>query len=135
MKPFPNILFGLILAALSMTLLTGPSSAMEPRTLDGNVYTTILNGESDRLTFKDGLFHSNLYAGRGHDKGEYTTVAEGNKIWFEATTVSPHEGELIWNGVIEGNAINGSYLYTEKGWFIFGDTTRKRNFQGKLEAN
>jgi hypothetical protein len=115
--------------------MAASSSAVEPRALDGNVYATILNGENDRLTFRDGLFHSNLSADRGHEKGEYTTVAEGNKIWFEARTVSPREGELIWSGVIEGNAINGSYLYTEKGWFIFGDTTRKRKFQGRLEDN
>ncbi len=107
---------------------------MENRTLDGNVYDTILNDEDDILTFRDGLFQSSLYAGRGYDKGEYTTVIKGDSIWFEAKTVSPREGELLWTGVIEGSAINGSHLYTKKGWFLFGDTTKRKDFKGSLKT-
>ena len=75
-----------------------------------------------------------MQAGRGYDKGDYTTVTKGSNIWFEAKTVSPYEGKLFWTGVIEGKAINGSYLYTKKGWFLFGDTTKKKNFKGSLKV-
>jgi hypothetical protein len=129
-----KILIGLCLLWLSIISVAGPLIAKEQWALDGNVYATFLDGKNDTLTFRDGLFHSKLYASRGHDKGEYSTVAQGNKIWFEATTVGPHEGELIWTGIIEGNAINGSYLYTQKGWFLFGDTTKKKHFEGSLKA-
>ena len=129
-----NILVVLCLLSISIVSMAGPLTVKEHRALDGNVYATLLDGKSDTITFRDGLFHSKLYASRGHDKGEYTTVAQGDKIWFEATTVSPHEGELIWTGIIEGNAINGSYLYTQKGWFLFGDTSKKRHFKGSLKA-
>ena len=133
-KPSPNILFGLTLLSISIFFMAGPLIAIEPRDLDGNVYATLLNGDNDTLTFRDGLFHSALSAGNGHDKGAYTTVAQGDKIWFEATTVSPDEGELIWTGVVVGDAINGSYLHTRKGWFLFGDTTKKKHFEGSLKA-
>ena len=134
LKPSPNILLSLAVLSITLISMAGHLIAAEHRTLDGNVYATILNGKNDTLTFREGMFHSELSAGRGHDKGEYTTVAQGNKIWFEATTVSPAEGELIWTGVIEGNAINGSYLYTRRGWFLFGDTTKKKHFEGSLKA-
>jgi len=134
MKPPPNTLLVLILLSISIISAAGPLIAMENPTLDGNVYDAILNDEDDILTFRDGSFQSSLYAGRGYDKGEYTTVIKGDSIWFEATTVSPHEGELLWTGVIEGSAINGSYLYTKKGWFLFGDTTKKKDFKGSLKT-
>ncbi len=134
MKPCPNVLLALIVLSISITSLAGPLIAIEHRTLDGNVYATLLNGENDTLTFRDGLSHSELSAERGHDGGKYTTVTQGNKIWFEATTISPDHGELNWTGVVEGNGINGSYLYTPKGWFLFGDTTKKKYFEGILKA-
>jgi hypothetical protein len=115
--------------------MAGPLAAKEHQALDGNVYATLLDGRNDTITFRDGLLHSELYAGRGHEKSEYTTVAKDNKIWFEATTVGPQEGQFFWTGIIEGNAINGSYLYTRKGWFIFGDTTKKKHFKGSLKVD
>ena len=134
MNPLPNKLLVLILLSIFIITTAGPLIAVENRTLDGNVYDTILNDEDDILTFLDGSFQSTLYAGRGYDKGEYTTVIKGDSIWFEAKTVSPHQGELLWTGVIEGSAITGSYLYTKKGWFLFGDTTKKKDFKGSLKT-
>jgi hypothetical protein len=134
MKGLPYILLVLILVSISINLTAGPLITSENRTLDGNVYATILNGKNDLLTFRNGSFQSNFYAERGYDKGEYATVTKANSIWFEAKTANPLEGEIFWKGVIEGNAINGSYLYTTKGWFIFGDTTKKKNFKGSLKA-
>ena len=134
MKLLPNKLLVFILLSISVISTARPLIALENWTLDGNVYATILNGEDDILTFRDGSFQSDLQAGRGYDKGEYTTVTKDSNIWFEAKTVSPHEGELFWTGVIEGNAINGSYLYTKKGWFLFGDTTKKKHFKGSLKV-
>ncbi len=134
MKPPPNTLLVLILLVISIISTAGPLIAMENPTLDGNVYDAILNDEDDILTFRDGSFQSTLYAGRGYDKGEYTTVLKGDSIWFEAKTISPRKGELLWTGVIEGSAINGSYLSTKKGWFLFGDTTKKKDFKGSLKT-
>ena len=114
MKPPPNTLLVLILLSISIISTAGPLIAMENPTLDGNVYDAILNDEDDILTFRDGSFQSTLYAGRGYDKGEYTTVLKGDSIWFEAKTISPRKGELLWTGVIEESAINGSYLSPNK---------------------
>lgn len=133
MKLSPNTLLALILVSLSIISPAAPLVALENRALDGDVYNAILNGENDILTFRDGSFQSDLYASRGYDKGEYTTVTRGSSIWFEAKTVGPDEGELLWTGIIEGNTINGSYLDTKKGWFLFGDTTKRMNFKGSLK--
>jgi hypothetical protein len=108
--------------------------ASENPTLDGNVYAATHNGEDDLLTFRDGSFQSSLFAGRGFQKGEYTITTKGNQIWFKSRIVDSHEGEILWTGIIEGDAINGSYLYTKKGWFIFGDATKMKNFKGSLKA-
>lgn len=134
MKRLPDMLLVLIALSIFIISTAGPLIALENRTLEGNVYDAILNGENDILTFRDGSFQSNLYAGRGYEKGDYTTVTRGSSISFEARTISPQDGELLWTGVIEGNAINGSYLSTKKGWFLFGDTTKQKNFKGSLQA-
>ncbi len=63
-KPSPNILFGLTLLSIAIFFMAGPLIAIEPRDLDGNVYATLLNGDNDTLTFRDGLFHSALSAGK-----------------------------------------------------------------------
>ena len=134
MKRLPHILLVLILVSISINSTAGPLITSQNRTLDGNVYATILNGKDDILTFRNGSFQSSFYAERGYDKGEYVTVTKANSISFEAKTVNPQEGEIFWKGVVKGNVINGSYLYTTKGWFIFGDTTKKKNFKGSLQA-
>ena len=134
MKRLPNILLVLIFLSISINLIAGPLRTSENRTLDGNVYDTILDGENDILTFRDGSFQSSYYAERGYDKGEYATVTRVNSISFEAKTVNPLEGGIFWKGVVKGNVINGSYIYTKKGWFIFGDTTKEKNFKGSLKA-
>jgi hypothetical protein len=132
MKPPPSILLVLILLLIALISKVEPLIAMENLTLEGNVYSTKLNGENNILTFRAGSFQSSLYAERGYDKGKYTTVIKGDSILFEARTLSPHDGEILWSGVVEGNSIKGSYLYTKKGWFLFGDITRKKNFNGSL---
>lgn len=134
MKLSPNILLALVLLSMSIISTAGPLIALENRSLDGSIYDTVLNGEIDKLTFRDGSFQSDLCARRGYDKGKYTTVTKGSSTWFEAKTISPLEGALLWTGVIEGNTINGSYLYTKKGWFLFGDTTKKKHFKGSLKV-
>ena len=134
MKLSPSILLVLILLLMTIISTAGSLIASENRTLDGNVYATILDGENDILTFRDGSFQSSLSAGQGYEKGKYTTVQNGESIRFEARTVSPRKGELFWTGVIKGTTINGSYLYTKKGWFLFGDTTKKKNFNGSLKV-
>jgi hypothetical protein len=134
MNLLPNILLVFMLMPIFINSTSGPLLASENLTLDGNDYIIILNSENDILTFRDGSFQSNLYAERGYDKGEYTTLTKGNSTWFEAKTVSPDLGELFWTGIIKGNAIKGSYLHTKKGWFLFGDTTKRKNFEGSLKA-
>lgn len=134
MKQLPNILLALILLPISIFSTAAPLIALDKPMLDGNVYDAILNGENDILTFRDGSFQSSYYAERGYDKGEYATVTMVNSISFEAKTVNPLEGGIFWKGVVKGNVINGSYIYTKKGWFIFGDTTKEKNFKGSLKA-
>jgi len=134
MTQSPTIFFVLILLLISICSPARPLVASENPTLDGNVYAATHNGEDDLLTFRDGSFQSSLFAGRGFQKGEYTITTKGNQIWFKSRIVDSHEGEILWTGIIEGDAINGSYLYTKKGWFIFGDTTKMKNFKGSLKA-
>ena len=98
----PNILLVLILLSISTISTAGPLIDLENRMLNGNVYAIILNGENDILVFRDGSFQSNLYAGRGYDEGEYTTVTKGNSLWFEAKTVAPIRGNSFGQVLLRG---------------------------------
>ncbi len=135
MKLLPNVLSFFVLLMIVILSAAEPPITFGNGTLDGKTYATVLDGEDDELTFRDGSFQSSLGAGWGYVEGEYTTVAENNTIVFKANTVSSKKEKLFWTGVINGTAIQGSYLSTKKGWFLFGDTTKKKNFTGNLKTD
>lgn len=129
MKTNPNKTLLLILVFLISYLL--PMAVIAGGSLDGKVFTTLLDGENDVLTFENGTFHSSSCDEWGFNKGEYTVEEKGNSISFQATTTSENDGTLVWTGTIQGDTINGSYNWSKKGWF--GTKTKTKTFEGSIK--
>ena len=87
--------------------------------------------KEDELRFMNGEFQSIGYGQRGFNEGVYTARAEGDKIYFEAKTVSPKQGKIKWRGIVHGDSIEVNYRWSKKGWL--SDTEKDYLFNGTLK--
>jgi len=69
MKPSPSMLLVINVSFMAIIIAASPLIALDNPALDGNAYETVLDGEHDILTFRNGSFESSLFAERGHKKG------------------------------------------------------------------
>jgi hypothetical protein len=105
--------------------------------LDGKVFVGqytenhINDVKEDELSFENSEFHSIAYARRGFTGGPYRSVAKQDKIYFEVETVSPKQGTIKWQGVVQGDAIKVNYIWRKKGWLA--DSVRDYSFEGSLK--
>jgi len=129
MKNTVKILLNCVL--ITLFTLTTPITLLATDVLEGKTYVTLLDGENDVLTFKDGMFHSSSCDEWGYGPGKYTITKSGESISFEATTTSEKHGSMVWTGIVEGEKITGNYLWTKKG--LFGTKTKTKNFYGTLK--
>jgi hypothetical protein len=113
-------------------------AAAEPsHLLDGRVYVGN-NGEigreadrSDEFIFKNGQFVSASCDEYQFASGPYTAWLEGNIIYFEAVTLSQSDGKISWQGKIDGDNLNATFVWTKERWYW--DTRREYWFKGKLQ--
>ncbi len=101
--------------------------------LDGMVFTISIDEVESDVSFNNGTFQSSFWKHDGYREGKYTTTANGVEIYFEANLVNDENENIQWQGVVSGDNITGKYYKTEKGWFVFGDTTKRATFQGELK--
>ena len=87
--------------------------------------------KEDELRFMNGKFQSLVYGQRGFNKAVYTSRAEEDKIYFEAESVSPKQGEIKWRGILYGDSIEVNYHWSKKGWF--SSTEKDYSFKGTLK--
>ena len=125
----------LLKTALALLLVTTfsialPLAAQAGELLDGKVFTTMLDGKSDVLTFQDGTFHSSACDEWGFGKGNYSTKTSTDGISFMTVTTSVKDGKMVWRGMIRGETIQGGYVWSKKGWF--GKNTKANEFKGNL---
>jgi hypothetical protein len=113
---------GLAALALSLTLTAGRPAAAAGGALDGKVFagttgeTGKATGDKDVLVFRGGTFRSTACDTYGFDSARYTSAAgPAGSIQFAARTVSPKEGTIDWRGVVRGDAVTGSYVWTKTG--------------------
>lgn len=67
---------------------------------------------TDDFIFKNGSFRSTACDQYGFGTGRYTASQAGNAIHFQATTTSPQEGSIQWNGDARGNALEGTFEWS-----------------------
>ena len=105
--------------------------------LDGKVFVGqyrekhIRATEEDELEFMNGRFQSIGYAQKGFDAAVYSARAEGEKIFFEAETLSSKQGKIKWRGTVQGDSIEVSYHWSKNGWL--NNTEIDYTFNGTLK--
>ena len=90
--------------------------------------------EEDEVSFNNGELFSSTCAVWGFEGGSYTTEKSSDGLKFKATTLSPDNGKIVWEGVIRGNEIEATYIWTKERWWWF-DARQEKWFKGKLKNN
>jgi hypothetical protein len=137
--------FALILAAcLSPTLTVAeestsnaPDNIVASHILDGKTFIGPTGEKAkkvhheDVLRFSDGKFTSSECFQYGFKGGPYTTTIEGDRIHFQAETISPTHGKMVWQGTLKGDSLEVTYTWTKERWFW--TTFREYWFKGTLK--
>lgn len=70
----------------------------------------------DEIAFRDGKLHSSACDPYGFGDGAYTTMDHGGAgTMFHARTESAKEGAIEWGGMVKGDAIDGTFVWTKPG--------------------
>ena len=85
----------------------------------------------DVLSFRDGKFTSSECFQYGFKGGPYTITIEGDTIHFQAETISPTHGKMVWQGTLKGDTLDVTYNWTKERWFW--TTFREYWFRGTLQ--
>lgn len=119
----------------AMSIFAGEASHL----LDGRAFVG-LNGEKGRdldpeedeeIVFQSGRFNSISCAPYNFSDAEYSATAIGNVIHFEAETVSPTHGKIAWEGRVDGNTAEMTFVWTKTRWYW--DIRKEYWFKGTLK--
>ena len=101
---------------------------LDGRTFDGVVLECgKTSGDADTLIFEDGRFRSTACDRYGYGDAPYTAQQSQDSIAFEAETVSPEHGKLLWKGVVRGPRLDGTLTMVRGGkeagekWVLAGE--------------
>jgi hypothetical protein len=84
----------------------------------------------DILKFSDGKFTSSECFQYGFAGGPYTAAIDGDSIRFQAVTISPTHGKMVWQGTLKGDILDVTYSWRKERWFW--TTHREYWFKGSL---
>jgi hypothetical protein len=71
--------------------------------------------EDDDIKFESGVFTSIDCKRYGFSGAPYYTKSEGDKIHFVSDTYSDEYGRIIWQGTVEGDQANATFVWFNKG--------------------
>ncbi|MEJ2234056.1 MAG: hypothetical protein P8X67_09020 [Syntrophobacterales bacterium] len=135
---FKVILFGLAVMFVALSAAKGTEVALAASgILDGKKFVgeTGEKGKKvhheDVLSFSDGKFTSSGCFQYGFKDGPYTATVEGDSIHFQAETISPTHGKMVWKGTLKGDTLNVDYTWTKERWLW--TTFREYWFTGSLK--
>jgi hypothetical protein len=138
LRPFRVILFGLAVMFVALSAAQGMEVALAASgILDGKKFVGITGEKGkkvhheDVLSFSDGIFNSSACFIYGFKGGPYTATVEGNSIHFQAETISPSHGKMVWKGTLKGDTLKVDYNWTKERWLW--TTYREYWFKGSLE--
>jgi len=106
--------------------------------LDGQTFVgpTGLQGHEpegdDEVSFNNGELFSSGCAAWGFKAGSYTTIKTSDGLIFKATTLSPSDGQIVWEGVVRDNEIEAIYTWTKERWW-WSDARQVKWFKGTLK--
>jgi hypothetical protein len=84
----------------------------------------------DVMSFSDGKFTSSACVKYGFASGPYIATVEGNSIQFQAETISPTHGKMVWQGTVKNDTLEVNYSWTKERWLW--TTFREYWFKGSL---
>jgi len=135
---FRVIFFGLTLTTFALSAAKRVEAASAASgVLDGKKFVgkTGEKGKNvhheDVLSFSEGKFTSSACFKYGFKDGPYTAAVEGDSIHFQAETISPTHGKMVWKGTLKGDTLNVDYTWTKERWLW--TTYREYWFKGTLE--
>jgi hypothetical protein len=103
-----------VLLPLALALAATPAVAASGL-LDGKTFTGSigLKGKpadgKDDLIFANGMLHSTACDAYGFTPGPYVAVRSGDVTTFTATTRSPKEGTINWQGTVRNGVLEGTF--------------------------
>ena len=131
------IVFCSVLVVMALSVVRGAEAASASSgILDGKKFVG-LTGEKgkkvhheDVLSFSDGNFTSSACFKYGFASGPYTATVEGDSIHFQAETISPTHGKMVWQGTLKDGTLEVDYSWTKERWLW--TTHREYWFKGSL---
>lgn len=129
----------LVVLAFALFLIAGMTiaAAEKKASLDGKSFEVQLmksyatSGDSDTLSFADGMFDSSACHQHGFGRSAYTAKNTGSAVTFEVHAVAKdQQTKELWKGTVEGNSIHGTMKLTDpKG------TVTHYEFQGEMKTS
>ncbi len=98
---------------------------------NGEVGQELAEYEDEEIIFHDGMFTSVSCEPYNFGSSPYNVKVVGDKTHFDAVTESPTHGKISWQGVIDGEQVEVSFVWTKERWYW--DTRREYWFRGKLK--
>ena len=85
----------------------------------------------DEFVFAGGLFRSASCDDYGFGKGEYDASVKDGVIYFQAVTTSPSHGRIQWQGKVDGDQLEATFIWTKERWYW--DIRKEYWFKGRLK--
>lgn len=82
----------------------------------------------DELIFKNGNFRSTSCDTYGFKNQGYSATRDGDKIHFQAVTLSKDHGKIVWVGTVANDKIEASFVWTKERWYW--NTRKEYWFEG-----
>lgn len=137
-------ILGLLLLFQTETILRAAEAAdavtaieVATKLLDGSEFRSqSFQGESpglkeDTLVFKNGHFASENCREFGFLDTPYWLRVVNQQVHFRAESVSPTHGAMVWQGVIDGDQITGTFIWDKKRWYW--NIRQQFRFNGKRQ--
>jgi hypothetical protein len=87
--------------------------------------------EDEEIVFHDGFFTSVSCEPYNFGSGEYSARAVGDTIYFTAVTQSPTHGKIAWQGRVDGDEAEMTFVWTKERWYW--NIHKEYWFQGTLK--
>jgi hypothetical protein len=119
------VLLFLSMSACSLFAQTqGPGELIvSSHALDGRTYFG-QNGSKgepadhdDVFIFDEGMFRSTSCDEYGFTKGRYEATEKDGVIYFKSITESPTHGRMAWEGKVDHEALEGTFVWTKERWY------------------
>ena len=124
MKGIVSVLSAFLIVGWGASPAVGGHHESAGGVLDGKTFV-IQEGEKgkeakgeDTLVFQDGKFRSVGCEKYGFGDAPYTTKVQGDTITFVADTTSAKKGKMHWEGTVQGDRIQVTYVWVDRShWY------------------